>query len=228
MLLGFSGKMGSGKDTAAEWIRQHWIEQNIPPSRIQTVRFADKVKEIVALVLGVSVEMLNNREFKQTKLGSDWIVWKVTTPLEGCRLFSKKSEALSYCAHHPNSIWERQELTPRDLLIRLATDLGRNSIHPNIWVLATQREISKHLAADCFVLVPDIRFENEVQALQDLGGLVLRVNRKLLNTEAAIHTNESETQLDNFPFDWAIDNNGSLNQFREQVLTWFHQITNRP
>lgn len=225
MLLGFSGKMGSGKDTAAEWIRQYWIEKNIPPSRIQTVRFADKVKEIVALILGVSVEMLNNREFKHTKLGSDWVVWKVTTPQGGHRLFSNKSEALTYWEHHPNSIWEQQELTPRDLLIQLATDLGRNNIHPSIWVLATQKEISKHLAADCFVLVPDVRFENEVQALQDLGGVILRVNRKLLNTEDAVHFNESETQLDNFPFEWVIDNNGSLNQFREQVWSWFHQIT---
>ena len=71
MLIGLSGKIGSGKDTAADFIEE--IISNDPTGFpiFKTIRFADKVKEIVALILGISINELEDRDFKNKPLGSD-------------------------------------------------------------------------------------------------------------------------------------------------------------
>ena len=65
-LIGISGKMGSGKDTVAQIIR----ELSAQPYQIR--RFAGKVKEIASLLTGIPVCEFEKPEFKKEKLSSRW------------------------------------------------------------------------------------------------------------------------------------------------------------
>ena len=60
------------------------------------------------------------------------------------------------------------------------------------------------------IVVPDIRFENEAKIIKDLGGIIIRINRK--SSDIVNYTHQSETELDNLQTDYVIDNNGSMEE----------------
>lgn len=66
-------------------------------------------------------------------------------------------------------------VSPRRLLQTLGTEWGRQTIHPEIWVLSTFRWIEKSEAP--LVVITDVRFPNEAEAVRARGGVVWRVNR---------------------------------------------------
>lgn len=68
MVYGISGKKGAGKDLIGKIIRSK-LE---PQRRYQIKKFADKIKDIVGLLIGCSREQLEDREFKQKELGDEW------------------------------------------------------------------------------------------------------------------------------------------------------------
>lgn len=65
--------------------------------------------------------------------------------------------------------------SPRRLLQTLGTEWGRDLIHPEIWVLSTLRRIEFSDAP--LVVITDVRFPNEAEAIRERGGFVWRVIR---------------------------------------------------
>jgi dephospho-CoA kinase len=65
MIIGISGRMGSGKDTAAEIIRDLTSDYEIK-------RFAGKLKQVAQLLTGIPAEDFNRQEVKQSHLGEGW------------------------------------------------------------------------------------------------------------------------------------------------------------
>lgn len=109
-------------------------------------KFADKLKDIVCLLLNCSRADLEDRDFKEKPLGEDWIVWKIevtneiefeTNCLIDSGIFNTKLEAEEFIKEHKISNVVKiysEELTPRLLLQLIGTECGRQIIHPNIWV----------------------------------------------------------------------------------------------
>jgi hypothetical protein len=118
-----------------------------PKSQIK--KFADKLKDIVCLLLGCTREQLENHEFKNTELGDNWVKYRVVNkrhPIFNSKWFSTREE-LDECYEewrlkHPDDIFIKEDLhlTPRLLMQLLGTDCGRDIIHPNIWVNALMSE----------------------------------------------------------------------------------------
>ena len=227
MLIGLSGKIGSGKDTAADFIQEIMSKDPTGFPIFKTIRFADKVKEIVALILGISIGELEDRDIKNKPLGPDWTRWKVTLPTGAVHLFDNQLSATLFSEASHNSVLEISELTPRDLLILVGTESGRKLIHPNIWVNITKRECQSYLNKGYIVFVPDVRFENELEALESIGGIVIRINREVSDAIQSAKVNDSETSLDNYPFKWTITNAGSLNEFKQSVQTTWKLINEK-
>jgi dephospho-CoA kinase len=230
LIVGISGKAGAGKDTVAIALQMiHYFEQvdmwgidtkeitsknfyNIEKKlfsidktltyldstyqrMFQVIKFADPLKQMVALMLGVNVEQLENREFKESELDENW--WKYVV-----------RETFNYLENKGNfSDLYLEKLTPRKILQLMGTEVGRN-IHPNVWVNIAMQKADK---SDKIVLIPDMRFKNEMKAVQFRRGITVRVNR---NVETGTHP--SETELDNESFDFVIDNNGSLDDLIAQ------------
>ena len=77
-------------------------------------------------------------------------------------------------------------------------------------------------------IITDVRFPNEAQAIKQKGGIVIRVNRgyalerlgnsklpKLKHNSVTQHL--SETSLDNYDFDYVIDNNKDIEHLIKEV-----------
>ena len=148
MIIGINGKIGSGKDTVGNIIQyltcgadkanisyNDWDGQtvwNSTPHDWKIKKFADKLKDMVCLLLNCNKEQLENREFKEKELGEEWWYYKV-----GNSMFSYVSdEELKKHNSESNII----KLTPRLLLQLLGTECGRQIIHSNIWVNALMSE----------------------------------------------------------------------------------------
>lgn len=91
-------------------------------------------------------------------------------------------------------------LTIRQLLQKVGTDWFRNT-DSDVWIRAMGNELADSILRegldpdDTLVVVPDVRFPNELEALQRMEGMVVRLLRRPENiTELDEH--ESETALD--------------------------------
>jgi len=68
---------------------------------------------------------------------------------------------------------EIPEFTPRLALQLIGTDVFRNNFHKDIWMLSV---MARYKEGDN-VVISDCRFPNEVQAIRDLGGRIIQVER---------------------------------------------------
>lgn len=99
----------------------------------------------------------------------------------------------------------------RTLLQRLGTEVGRDLIHPNVWVDATfakMRDGGKYV-------ISDVRFPNEADAVKQWGGEIWRIMRP--DTGPA-NDHPSETALDDYLPDVRLYNDGTLDDLTVAVL----------
>lgn len=77
----------------------------------------------------------------------------------------------------PDKFWSEKmgkDFTPRYALQFLGTNLLRNQLHPNIWVDCLERKI---LESEKNIVITDVRFPNEIDMIQRIGGEIWRVER---------------------------------------------------
>ena len=209
-----------------------FLEKDLYESDWKIKKFADKLKDIVCLLIGCTREQLEDREFKEKELGEEWNTIKYSIiDSDDTILFSSfykndvENELDYYNDYHHRTveiIETKVNLTPRLLLQLLGTECGRNILHPNVWVNATlnnydyiQRWIDvggKEYYPNW--IITDMRFLNEMEAVKKKGGITIRVNR---NLEESKDQHESETELDNAEFNYVIDNNGTIEELIEKV-----------
>lgn len=263
MIIGISGKINSGKDTVGKIVKlirllnkadtkellmeyEHFERNNLwdvvkGPSSFEIKKFADKLKDMVCILLGCTREQLEDREYKERELGEEWnYTFYNIRDNQGGMLDSHLSQEdaendLSFwdeninIAHPPYIEKVEQRLTPRLLLQLLGTECGRKIIHPDTWCNAL---MSEYKGVDKFRdinpaepwefpnwIITDIRFPNELKAVKDRGGITIGVHRDLHkgNAHIAPIPHESETALDNAEFDYVIDNNSDIQSLIEKV-----------
>lgn len=103
-------------------------------------------------------------------------------------------------------------VTPRVLMQTLGTEWGRG-INPDLWADLT---ISKASKAAGKVIIDDMRFPNEFEAVKAAGGITIMVTRPGVVRPANCHP--SEGQLDNHPFDYHVVNDGTVDKLTTQVI----------
>lgn len=288
MIIGLSGKKQHGKDTVAKIIQvltrtvkgnhfdtTHWdqeyesILRNMPNPdwdhlfNWQNKKFGTKLKEMVCLLIGCTMEQLEDSNFKEKELGEEWNKWCLahykwaSENNPGGRIsnwFHSKEEVEKHKVEllsDPNykgiaigSYIAAEILTPRRLLQIVGTEGGRNIIHPNIWVNALFADYEeetgfvypmKIISTDTLGgssvgevladpehfnngypnwIISDVRFPNEVTAIEEKGGFIIRVNNpRVISTD----THESETALDNHEVKYIIDNDSTIEGLVEIV-----------
>jgi hypothetical protein len=202
MIIGINGYAGSGKDTVGTIIQylqtvpsnvsledvldfplthQWWLEE---ASGWEVKKWAGKLKTIASMFTGIPVEKFEDQDFKKTMLGSEW------------------------------------NMSVRDFLQKLGTDAIRDGLHTNAWVNALMSDYTPTQVqwSDGPLggyedgpmpnwIITDTRFPNEAQAIKDVGGLVIRVDRPGIKP---INNHPSEIGLDGWKFDYKIANVSDL------------------
>ena len=210
------------------------------------VKFADKLKDIICLLIGCTREQLEDETFKNSKLGEEWIIWTINwvdkLGFGHEEIFVEKEEwnkRIIELEKTTSDIFISQEkrLSPRYLLQFIGTDLLRNQLHPNTWVNATMSDYkdgkpivfddpnvvfmglkAKSITTEGIEskwIITDVRFPNEVQAIKEKNGIVIRINRSNLESN---DNHQSEIALDNYnEFNYIIENDGSIEELIEKV-----------
>jgi hypothetical protein len=114
-----------------------------------------------------------------------------------------------------NCYWDNHQLTAREVLQIVGTDMFR-TMQQNVWSDATIRKINKQQPS--LAIIADCRFPNEVLAIKNAGGLVIKLNRNPYNSD---HSSEIALDAQNFDqsvFDMVIDNNEmTIDKQNEQI-----------
>ncbi len=210
MIIGLSGRAGVGKNLVANII-QYWLWKSKVESALNTsihytlkdfinnssigeslsgwkqISFADKIKDITCIIIGCTREQLEDREFKEKELGEEW----------------------SYNEWYNESTYSVIKLTPRKIMQIIGTDFGRQMIHSNIWINST---FNNYKNSDNWIIT-DVRFPNEAKAIKDKKGFLIRINRDSFKNFKHL----SEIALDNYQFDYIIDNNSTIEDLTVKV-----------
>jgi hypothetical protein len=114
--------------------------------------------------------------------------------------------------------------TPRQILQLMGTESVRDIFGQDTWCKAIERRIRRLIEVhkrpvEPWFTIADIRFPNEAEMVHRLGGKVIRCHcgPSRLEGPAALHA--SEVALDEYEgFDFLLDNTGTLDHLRVQVL----------
>lgn len=249
MLIGISGKIGSGKDLFANLLSMavHFDTFGTEPTQkmfedwdtqcrimklqgIEVHKFADALKEIVCVLTGCTRANLEDREFKESYMSDEWR-YTIDDNKAATHTLAKGTTARTY----------------REFLQELGTEVLRNWI-PNIHVNATFSKWkivhtdAQHWLGNAITMggtpdhwpdwiITDVRFPNEATAIKQRDGLVIRINRttsEYLKEQELRLAHASETSMDNYAdYDAIIDNAGTVEELYQQALNIVKQFNLR-
>lgn len=108
----------------------------------------------------------------------------------------------------------------RELLQRWGTDIIRKN-NPDCWVNIIIELLKGLEKTDYYVIIPDTRFKNEIEKIKDndFRSITVRVERPNFNNGLTEEqkNHPSETDLDDYDFDYYIDNDKGLEELQKAV-----------
>lgn len=199
MILGFSGKALSGKDSSADYLieNHNWDYK---------VGFASNLKKACSSIFNMDLKRFTTQSGKSTRLECPVVI--------DCPLLLKviewmnKTHTISIDSCDYSEFIGKQLNTPREILQFVGTNVMRRYV-PNYHVDATVRNLNKKDK----IVVTDVRFENEALGILNSNGFLVRIERPLELRRMSgriIDTNHpSETSLDGWDkWSYRINNNG--------------------
>jgi hypothetical protein len=212
MIIGFVGFIGSGKDTAADYlVNFHEFRRD---------SFANTLKDAVSAVFGWDRVLLEGR----TKQARDWREQK-------------------------DEWWSQRlgrDITPRWVLQYWGTEVCRQGFHDDIWIASLENKMRRTTDN---IVISDVRFPNEIKAIHNAGGTVIRVKRgedpEWYNAAISMNSGErgnmswalskhkietlgihaSETAWVGGDIDIVIENNGTIDELYEAIKS---QVEDHP
>ena len=164
MLIGFSGKKGSGKSYFANYLVNNKL--------FIKLSFASPLKEITKILFNLSDEDVKDPIKKE--------------------LINPKFNA-----------------SPRELMQWLGTDIMREEFNKkfnysgSIWIDSVKDKVKTLLDNNKDVVIDDVRFQNEVDMIHSLGGIVINLHNDLdntLNNSTSTHSSENQKLTFNYEF----------------------------
>ena len=183
MIIGLSGKIGSGKTTVGDIFENEGFRLD---------SFANSVKDICCILFSYNRNKIEGSNPEDR-------LWREHKDIKTSTIMNR-------------------DMSPRDAMVFIGTEFGRNQINDNIWIetLFNRYEQSNNKN----LLITDLRFPNEYDEIKKRGGFIIRINRE--NTNKNNHI--SECALDNHKFDYIIDNNGTIDDLVIKVFGIINDI----
>lgn len=129
-----------------------------------------------------------------------------------------------------SGVYTRPEsfIKDRKLLQWLGTDWGRDSISKTLWMDVWKADAELALAKGYTVVSDDVRFDNEAQAIKDMGGHVILITStkasERINTNAGLVNHASEAGISKNLIDKHIANDASYESYVEQLEAVFKSL----
>lgn len=193
MLLGISGKARSGKNTVCDMILYCiWCNE----TKQTKFSYSHFVQSMSTVKLYAETTNLSIKSFAYL--------------LKRCiSIFIPSSiEQYEYTDFKNLEIEWLDNMSIRELLQQFGTAI-RNGVCKDFWVKALFATYNNRYDW----LISDVRFKSEAEAIKSRNGIIIRINRK--GVGAGNHI--SETDLDDYNFDYTITNNDSLDELLIKV-----------
>ena len=210
-----AGQKQVGKDTSASMIRDILVptktiavnnpndcmsyEQETGPHarKVHIVHFADALKKACHFIFGISLEDMETEEGKQKVTN---VRWPKSTDIVTTKI---------------DKLWlpdlNGKNMTVREVLQFVGTDLFRNQLDPDIWLNSV---FSKEYEDDEIVIIADARFPNEAELGREQG-ILIGINRE---TGIKGDGHKSETALNNYAhYHYVMENDGSFHDLKDQL-----------
>jgi len=213
MILGFAGKAATGKTTAAH---------HLAP-------LLDKECKIIPMAMLLRDEV----EGFLRAVGADESVPLVYGDQDDkVRVFYvDEQKALQHCPKWAGFVAGHHEIqdragqtavTVRRILQWWGTEYRRTE-DADYWTKAWSRKVEQLDLERVHVLVDDVRFMNELNAIKGHGGLIIKIERPGFD---GANNHASETSLDDYAaWDGTIVNDGTLEEFRAKVEQFAAALT---
>lgn len=197
-LIGLTGANGTGKDTVAAMLAAELLKYGKAPA---VIAFADALYEEVSAAFNISVQALRERSTKEM-------------PMDALKVSQCNEPWFSsvYSGSESIHVWLDVPRSPRQILQWWGTEYRRKQ-QPDYWVqrlLAHAQEL--RVAGSSHIIITDVRFADESQAIRQQGGQIWRVHRPNLWPITTGHV--SEVTGEEFAPESTILNCGSLDALR--------------
>jgi|14BtaG_2_1085337.scaffolds.fasta_scaffold01217_14 hypothetical protein len=153
---------------------------------VKLYNFADPVKDMCINLFGFTYEQAYGTDDQKNQTLSD-IRWEDMPRFQNMKLMKKMPIDAK-----KSWDWRKGEMTAREFMQFFGTDIMRK-IHTNVWANACINKITKE--GSDLAVVADVRFPNEVEAINRAGGKVLRLERDVHNDN---HESETALSADNY------------------------------
>lgn len=190
-----------------------------PKNGFHIIKYADKMKQILSILLNVPVEKFEDREFKEKHYidfntmtmfhYSDFTAAEQALLLSDSK-FSREAKRVD------KQLTRNYCLSVRQLLQFFGTEIMRHFFGDKLWILlAFKTNHEKRIIADQRFIV-----ENQVARLHD--AIIIHITRPC--APAGQHASESEliTLYENKEYDILMENTGSLRQLFNSIKSEVH------
>ena len=187
MIIGVSGKAQSGKDTVSKMI-------------VYTLWYYNYSQRLSPF----GIEHYNEQMLQYYNIINriDWYQTSFANKLKQClSIILRTSHSNFEDNMFKQSTVEWLGISVRELLQKFGTAI-RNEVCDDFWVKACLKDYDKN---DNWI-ISDVRFKSEAKGIKDLEGIIVRVNRE----GAGAGNHISEIDLDDYSFDYVINNDGDM------------------
>lgn len=214
MILAFSGYAKSGKDEIANTICSTYEDWHIR-------KFSYKLKQIASMLTGIPVEDFENQAVKEMTLHG----WGMTV-----RDILQKlgTEAIRDNLHE--DAWVNAVISEYQASIRMKSCCSKCG---SSWFLDEDNKYNFTFCPTCHSvtdgkykmgtnwIITDCRFPNEADAVKREGGYVIRIKRPFVKP---VNYHQSEIALDNYDFDYVLNNDGELKNLPIKIRYMFKKL----
>lgn len=114
--------------------------------------------------------------------------------------------------------WDGAKKSPevRRLLQVMGTEVGREMIDDDLWTKLAKKSWDNYFKQGHNVVVTDVRFKNEADAIRFNGGKIIRIHRDGVKPA---NNHVSDTGVDLLSVDYEIVNNGTVEDLQKTLKT---------
>lgn len=200
-IFGLCGRKQSGKDTFARLSCDLFQRAGMSPdTQLETVALAEPLKQFCIDYLGLTREGCYGTDDQKNAVCGTWGIFNSSIRKQ----FDRGVD---------------DPISNREVLQVVGTEVFRNCFRETFWIDLMKLNLSKAAREGAEVaFVTDVRFRNEMNAVRELGGRLVRINRNLDQTDQIPHASELEmASIPDEEFDYVVDNDGSFAEYCDKI-----------